>query len=252
MSYLLDALRKSEQQRQATQPAAATERLLVNSSQTKDKPNKWLKTILIVNLFFVLGLAAYLGYKLRLENKVAANVKHEPDISNTVKHPLTSQPSIIHDGHQQTGQTQPVLPPISELIESKKSAENFRHQIPAIQKETLEKKASNTKKKTPPQQNQNKLAQKSILPDVKRDLSVVTEQLPVNVKELSNQQRHGLPDMKINVFSYAQKPEDRFVIIDMVKYKPGQFIKGSAKLKAILEDSIIVEDDGKTFKVERP
>jgi general secretion pathway protein B len=251
MSYLLDALRKSEQQRQATQPAAATERLLVNSSQTKDKPSKWLKSIVVLNLFIVLVLVSYVGYKLRLENNVATSAMHKPDFSNSTKQPATGQPSFINDG-QQTNQMQPVLPPISQVIESKKSAENLRHQIPAIQKETLERKASNTKKKTLPQQSPNQRAQKSILPDVKNDLSSMNDQLPVNVKELSNQQRHGLPDIKINVFSYAQKPEDRFVIIDMVKYKAGHFIKGSAKLKAILEDSIIVEDGGKTFKVERP
>jgi type II secretory pathway component PulC len=38
----------------------------------------------------------------------------------------------------------------------------------------------------------------------------------------------------------------------MVKYKTGQLVKGQVKLKEIRSDSIVLEYDGKPFKVERP
>jgi general secretion pathway protein B len=74
----------------------------------------------------------------------------------------------------------------------------------------------------------------------------------VAVDVLPYEVRNNLPNLNINVFSYADQPEDRFVIIDMVKYRTGQLIKGSVKLKEILPNSIVLQYGSSTFRIERP
>ncbi|WP_157199564.1 general secretion pathway protein GspB, partial [Methylomonas koyamae] len=80
------------------------------------------------------------------------------------------------------------------------------------------------------------LAAKSGLPTL--------EQLPAEL-------RQSLPSLPINVFSYSPIPAERFVMIDMVKYVPGQMIKDRLELKQILEDGIVVSYDGQQFKIKR-
>lgn len=64
--------------------------------------------------------------------------------------------------------------------------------------------------------------------------------------------RQSLPKFTVNVFVYAQQPEDRFVMIDMVKYKAGQHTKNTMVIKKILADSLVVVYQNQTFKIKRP
>ena len=63
MSYILDALRKSEQQRQAIQPDTVTDRILVNPPQPKQKSLKWMAVLVIGNLLVVAFLFWFFLHK---------------------------------------------------------------------------------------------------------------------------------------------------------------------------------------------
>ncbi len=79
---------------------------------------------------------------------------------------------------------------------------------------------------------------------VKKDIPLLSD-LPFEF-------RQTVPKFTINVFVYSQHPEERFVMIDMVKYKPGQQIKDAMVLKEIRPDSLVVVYQNRTFKIERP
>jgi general secretion pathway protein B len=64
--------------------------------------------------------------------------------------------------------------------------------------------------------------------------------------------RQKVPKFTINVFVYSQTAEERFVMVDMVKYKPGQQIKDAMLLKEILPDGFVVEYQNQVFKIKRP
>lgn len=64
--------------------------------------------------------------------------------------------------------------------------------------------------------------------------------------------RQTLPKFTINVFVYSQDPEERFIMIDMVKYKPGQQIKDAMLLKEILPDGFVIDYQNRVFKIKRP
>lgn len=72
------------------------------------------------------------------------------------------------------------------------------------------------------------------------------------LEDLPADLRRSLPTLTINVFSYSPAPAQRFVMINMVKYVPGQRIKDLLDLQEIREDSIVVAYNAVTFKIKRP
>jgi general secretion pathway protein B len=70
--------------------------------------------------------------------------------------------------------------------------------------------------------------------------------------ELEPEFRRTLPDLKINVYVYAEQASERFVMIDMVKYTVGSRIKDSVMLKEIRSDSLVLEYNKRIFRIKRP
>jgi general secretion pathway protein B len=252
MSYILDALRKSEQQRQATNPDSVTDRILVNQPQHKQRSTKWIIALVISNLLAIGYFAWFFTQKKTQEppQKIATN----PD--NQALQPSKPQlPAILAPENNTAqkpnqpldSQLKPTSPSIAQLIEARKATE-----IQQPIKQIPEKKPLTAKKEP--------LKRSAIAPEIRHESSEILPEEPVHlpvkkgilaVDDLPYEVRNTLPNLNINVFSYAQQPEDRFVIIDMVKYKTGQHIKGSVLLKEIRPDSIILQYGGNTFRIER-
>lgn len=262
MSYILDALRKSEQQRQATQPDDVTDRILITPPPSKPTSTKWIILLVTTNLL----LASYFYWYFSQTKTKQPNLDIQIDTKrpNQLNQPvekLTPSPestALNQTGYPtentspDTGQTESSLPSLSQLVQNKKMAGNQRPNV----KPTPEKKPLIVKKEASPRaietQTRELEAQQTIAFEATPSLKKTSKQGISDINDLPYEIRNQLPNLAINVFSYAYEPESRFVIIDMVKYKTGQLIKGIVKLKEIRPDSIIVEYGNNTFRVERP
>ncbi len=257
MSYILDALRKSEQQRQATQPDTVTDRILINPPPPKQKSAKWIAALVIGNLLVIAYLFWHFTQKIPTESaqKLAVNPEKPLLPATSTKPPLAQAVATQNKIAQQPNPSLPKQiapqspsPSIAQLIAAKKMVE-----IQQPIKQIPEKKPLVTKKEppkriaTPPTirpEPFDTMPEKPAVSSSKKAI-LALDDLPYEV-------RNSLPKLSINVFSYANQPQERFVIIDMVKYRTGQLIKGSVTLKEILPNSIILQYGGDTFKVERP
>lgn len=76
-------------------------------------------------------------------------------------------------------------------------------------------------------------------------------QLPT-LDELPIEFQRALPPLPINVFVYHTEPQQRFVLIGMRKYQEGQVIQGGPVLEAITPDSLILHQAGRYFRIIRP
>jgi general secretion pathway protein B len=137
MSYILDALRKSEQQRQATQPENATDRILVAPPEPKQKPTKWIAALVISNLLIIGYFAWFFTQKDADEPKHQANIVSNPEKQllpitpeKKLEQPtVIAQPQISPTTDQTTivqAQPAPKTPSIAELVEARKLAEMQR------------------------------------------------------------------------------------------------------------------------------
>jgi general secretion pathway protein B len=271
MSYILDALKKSEQQRQEIEPNTVSDRLLVNTAEEKTKTRKWWLSIVAVNLLIVAGLFGYLLHdkarpsgepKLPVSRK-AAIAQPSPPIPIPSNNPPPSE-TVVPVEAEPPMQTE--APSIADMM----ATEPVPVPVPAVEKANLhkikpvqeKKPAAVMKKRNPEPSGQNSpQAEYQLEPGWRRVQESEPVENPPPVYEPvrpqietrdSSDSGQTRPKLAINVFGYAQNPEERFVIINMQKYKVGERIKDGLELKAIHADHIELQQGGVSFKMKRP
>jgi general secretion pathway protein B len=250
MSYILDALRKSEQQRQTIQPDTVTDRILINQPQSKQKRPKWIVALVIGNLLVIAYFVWFFTHKAPMEQqfKVAENSEKQ-----LLPLPVTQSQNRINEEPNQSlpKPPEPASTSIAQWVEAKKEAKKMAD-IQRTNKQLSEKKPLPVKKELSIHKLTTAPKPEMLETIAEKPATLPPKQGIVAVDELPYEIRNNLPNLNINVFSYANQPEDRFVIIDMVKYRTGQLIKGSVKLKEILPNSIVLQYGSSTFRIERP
>jgi hypothetical protein len=57
----------------------------------------------------------------------------------------------------------------------------------------------------------------------------------------------GLPELKVDMHTYAPRPQDRFVLINMKKAREGDMLPGNVKVESITPDGVVVSHNGSQF-----
>jgi len=71
------------------------------------------------------------------------------------------------------------------------------------------------------------------------------------LSELDYEFRRKVPVIDVNVYVYAEKESERFIMIAMKKYSSGQEIVSGLLLKKIRINSLVVEYKNKVFQIKR-
>lgn len=261
MSYILNALRKSERERQSCQPDTVASRIVLQQAPPQHATAKIIAALLAVN-------AAILAYFLGVAPRMAANGNAPPAQAAAQKLPALPLAELA-----------PALPgerpPLPAKALPKAKPEQTRAATPAavVKAAEIKKPPIEPAKPAPAKtlaQAEPASAAKPLpaaepagLPPMRAAIAneagaatpgpvalAAKSGLPT-LEQLPAELRQSLPSLPINVFSYSPIPAERFVMIDMVKYVPGQMIKDRLELKQILEDGIVVSYDGQQFKIKR-
>ncbi|MDO9168014.1 MAG: general secretion pathway protein GspB [Methylobacter sp.] len=244
MSFILNALRKSEQERQALQPETVNDRILLpQPQQHSNKTAKFVVFLIVANVLVIGGFVWFIRNDLRSTPDTA------PSISMTLPAQETPLAAEFQAEKTPPPKSKPDANSIAELIDGQKSEPAPLPLKPVIAKkpadDTLIKQAATKSKATPP------------LPTAVDIQPALPEPIPIKndllfLNDLPFDFRQTVPKFTINVFVYSQQPEDRWVMIDMVKYKPGQQIKNALLLQEIRPDSLVVVYQNRTFQIKRP
>lgn len=70
--------------------------------------------------------------------------------------------------------------------------------------------------------------------------------------ELPRDFRRRVPSVTINVYVSSSNPEERFVIANMSKFRPGQEIAEGLTLEDIEQGHMVLRFEGKRFRMKRP
>lgn len=254
MSYILNALRKSERERLAQQPDTVTGRILVDQSPPRHKRSKLLILLIITNLIVVVCLFWFILKKPG--TPLPEDILKTPALQETQVKPVIVQPVKMAAPTPKPiiKKPEPASPSIAELTASKKTqalpipatkAVVKREPVPAQLKPDPVNLKMEPKSTAAAQVEPDKMVEK------KPEAVAENKSIPF-LFELPAEFRHTVPELKINVFVYSQQPAQRFVMIDMVKYNVGDRIKESILLKEIRSDSFVVEYNNRTFRIKRP
>lgn len=262
MSYILNALRKSERERQAIEPDSVTSRIVIQQAQPHNSSKGLIAALIAINLAVLVYFLAFAPKQQTtqpsagnsLNPQAAATGQNQPAIAK-IKPTPAAKPAIAESNEQRMPLAAPQITAKPTLI-NKPTVKPLPTQQPvaapnkpALVKAEVEAPAEEAVTATLPPVVQP--TEPPRLVAVTPPPAKTKNDLPF-LQDLPSEVSRSLPVLNINVFSYSTNSTERFVMIDMVKYVPGQSIKDGVQLKEIREDSIVVDYDGYTFKIRRP
>ena len=211
MSFILDALKKSETDRQQK---GSAEFANVPVSEPNDGPPRWLwilGALLVVNVVVVAGLL------MRPQTQPSVQVAAPQPVATVTSEPVTEVPQEQF---------------AAEIAAAKQD-------VPA-REEPLVETATETATTPAPEPAS---AQVSAAP-------VNALALPT-IHEVVANGSLTLPALHVDVHVYSESPADRFVFINMAKHKEGSVLAEGPRVQSITPEGVVLRQNGVTFLLPR-
>ena len=88
-------------------------------------------------------------------------------------------------------------------------------------------------------------------PRIDEDAQADNRELLPSIHELSLTGSQALPEMHLDVHVYATRPAERFVYINMHKYREGAVLQEGPTLERIRRDGVVLNHQGLRFILPR-
>ncbi|MCB1826110.1 MAG: general secretion pathway protein GspB [Candidatus Competibacteraceae bacterium] len=222
MSYILDALRKAEQERHLGQAPTLTAAPPL-TEPTRNRRFWYGLTVLAFGLNAML-LAFFLGRSQPAPQSasVAAPPVAVPSATPVPRSLSSASAALEEEG----ASVVPRQEPAGQTIESKLArptvapASRERHQQPA----------------------------RPIVTPGSVTIAPVPELAPP-LETLSDDARHGMPVLNLDVHIYSADPEKRFVVINGRRYREGERLSEGPVLESVVRDGAILRRSGRRFRL---
>ena len=259
MSMILEALSRAEKERQSDAAANSdVTKYVTGSNIREDRFKKWILIILLVN-FILVALAG-----------VAWKIYFPADSAQPVNSPLTAARVSPPQDRAAAGATPalkaviaPVLPAtgqsasqadlsLSSLIEEARVTEK------STKKTITKQPVSDIARPIPPVKYSSRplTAPQNHISNVDKPALLQTSSIHHNnysrLTDLPAAERANLGKYEMNVHVYDDNPQSRFVLIDMIKYKQGDRLRGAnAQIFLIVPEGVVVDYAGNKILLER-
>jgi general secretion pathway protein B len=213
MSFILDALKKSETDRQQNGTA---EFAGVPTSTAKSGAPKWLW---IVGVLLTINLAVLIGLFVKPDNRVASI--------------QTALPTTNAD---------------SKTPEQKSASQaSFEEKVAVARRSPPEQQTAVTRPE-PRESTPNRVKPVLISQNPTR---VAAEDLYPSFDEMRTKGTMDLPDLHIDIHVFNQQPEDRFVFINMSKLREGEQLAEGPVVAEITPEGVVLGHQGQFFVLPR-
>jgi len=202
MSFILDALKKSENERQQQSSAEFSS---VPSSSDNPNPTRWLWMLAVLLL---INFAVLIGILMK---------------------PTATTSAVT-------------LEPAAAVAE--RPSNNFEQQVAVA----IDNRAE---RETPPPQAQQQAAKPvPAKPLVPRTSSTSVATVPT-MDELRLEGSLQIAEMHLDIHVYSETPSERFVFINMNKYREGSATAEGPAVREIRTDGVVLEHQGRVFLLPR-
>ena len=216
MSFILDALKKSETDRQ--QRGSAEFANVPTSGRRREGPPGW---IWVVGVLLLVNLAVLVGIVLR------------PGVT-------TVEPTVQPVEESQT-------PAATALTEDRDEdrAEDFASQVAAARESAPPREEPIRETTEPPVRATEQPARVTVAAP-----SVNTARLPT-LQQVQANGTVALPDLHVDIHVYSEVAKDRFVFINMEKHNEGSRLAEGPLVEEITPDGVVLSYNGTTFLLPR-
>jgi general secretion pathway protein B len=257
MSYILNALRKSEQERQAQETVHLESAILETQPQHNSRISWPVIMLIAVNVLVLIFFIFLNPQKQPATSSTSAKKTSPTSLATPVgsKNPKTirkterPQPiaAKIEQPKIKTSPTPNQHVSISKMLKQQRPVKKPLPK-PAIENVAV---ATNPSKPTTSLPMQVETTVTADRPPAQVRKPNTSRKLPF-LREMPSTFRRNIPNVNINVFVYAKDPDERFVIINMKKYRTGQKIADELEVAEIKSDSLVLRHNNITFQIKRP
>lgn len=236
MSYILEALKKSEQERNighVPDLAAVQETLPTRAARWP-----WILSVALLVNALALALFAWKPWEARVAPPAPVAERVAPLAAPPQQQPQVAEPASA------------IAPSVPAATESAAPAATA---IPSMQTRKPDEMAQ-TLQPHPIQATAAAPASETFAPDAEPGMEQAgrnTDAIP-RWDDLPADQRSRLPTPRMDVHVFAQDPARRFVMIDLRKYQEGDRLPQGVTLVAIRAEGIVLSYQGQQYRVERP
>ncbi len=227
MSYILDALRKSQQARQPG-PAPEPHGAVHNISLSLPGAGWWL-VVGIVLLFGILT-AAFIFWR-----GTAGGTPPVPVATASPPAPVIESTPLAKEQTQPLGELAKSMPPVHDLAEEAQVSTRVTPKKTALVHDSGEAEVTH----------------RSAAPAIVPAAPVVPDDTPL-LQQMSTDFQRALPPLRVSIHVYAPDPSQRILFINDRQYHQGDRIDGDIRVEKIVPDGVILSYRGERFKLGRP
>lgn len=240
MSYILDALRKSEQERRRTDSLAPTAGLTeaIALPQRRIAPGAIVAGGVV--LFAVIGAGLYM---LRQPERIASTpigIERPAPVATTAEENRPTPPAA--ESMSAPGLASSEIKPALPL-----DTGHTRSDARDLAAEAL---TEPPKPKTPVAHPSVEAA--SVSADTKLAMAAPANEPIKFLNAMPPQFRQALPELSVNIHIYAPREADRILYINNRQYHSGDHVRDGVIVEAIVEDGAVLSFQGQRFKLPRP
>jgi general secretion pathway protein B len=243
MSYILDALRKSERERKRS---SIPDPLAVQGPLFPPKKRRHIRFYLILMIVLMSTLVSGLWFGIWYGKKTPL-IQDSADQTVNVSQAKNPQESVL--GSNAKIDDEHIHAPKKEATIAEKLPQNIVNQQDSKKSQGRniqrgEETTSDTLMTSPGPAASVPEAEKEIPPPDKNKL--------YSVQELPDSIRQKLPDFSFSVFLYSDEPASRTVRVNGIMMKEGQYVTAGLKLEEIIPDGVIFSYMNYRFRVRIP
>lgn len=237
MSYILDALRKSQQTRQPA-AGAASRGAVHNISASMPVGGWWL--ILGIALLAGISIAAFLFWRGTLS--ALPDPPANPETSDATMESL--KPAEVASAVP-VKESAPVEAPVKKSIPVSDLAEQARIPVAAPPKKAAAVKAE----KKPAAPRKPAAPVKTVTPA--EATFPVADETPL-LQQMPAEFQQALPPLAMTIHVYSHEESQRILFINNREYRRGSLVEGGVKVEDIVPDGVVLSFRGERFKLRRP
>jgi len=243
MSFILDALRKSEHQRQKQAGPALAE---LPAAVPKQASNPWATGAIVLLLVNLLVIGFMLLRNSGSESPEQATVETRHEAADANEAPVPPGPGVSR------APPPPMLRPAEERPGSRPESSSLRDQIAPPEPPQPEPAMAGTppggpaivRRSAPTGGSVTYQTLEEVDPGYSNPDTSPEKALP-RIDEMST--LGGLPDLQLQLHVYSTVPKDRFVFINGQKYKDGDTLQEGPLVEQITSDGVILSMNGHRF-----
>jgi len=278
MSSIIDALKKSDQNRNNENNSDLNNINFSNNTESQSRRGFWLLVVLLLLIAFAVfawqqgWAAAISNYAKSWSSQTAAKTKPAMAKTQQTIQPVVKQEPItknIHENqlvppkqseikaqtkkiNQQQTQQEPVASSVVAKKEEMIAVKRESDQPTAIDKT---KESISTTAKAGPTAEQSKPEQVVKKPDTDkpkdRSLEPTLKQDYLLLHQIDYVIRKDIPEIKINIHIYDPIPENRMVLINGERFSIGDTIAESVNIEDIVQEGIVVTFENIRFLIPK-